>query len=501
MLQGWCWKWLAQAMTGGGGGGGQRRRKMNMGRGADGGCGTEEKPCSISVNSVAVRAPPSIEIAEKPLNCEEIASLQLPLESCSSSVDFFTQARKALCLRSPFDADDASAQTPSSSNSAGVVSTTFLPSGLAHLLLKHSDGSRKRHKRSHSGGEHKGRPEKSRGLNIWTETEEYFRELTVEDIDKLNQGSCLGFSGSDKCFTIPALETAGAACKLWSMGNLGNANTGNAENDGVDLDDQGCAVRGEMKEGDDKEEGLKEENDTQFMDVDIIGEGNEVLKAEEMVKEEKGAKMENGVKGSIALIGFEWLLGSRSKIYLTSERPSKKRKLLGGDAGLEKLLVTRPVDGSSSLCHYCNTGDIGDQLNRLVVCSYCSVAVHQRCYGVQNDGDGTWLCSWCNQRKDGQSGERPCLLCPKQGGALKPAHKRDSHGSIVEFAHLFCCQWAPEVYVENIRTMEPIMNTDSINDSRRKLVCCLCKVKYGVCVRCSNGMSCGYPIVHCIFLF
>ena len=112
--------------------------------------------------------------------------------------------------------------------------------------------------------------------------------------------------------------------------------------------------------------------------------------------------------------------------------------------------------------------------------------------------DGTWLCSWCKQKKDGQSGDRPCLLCPKQGGALKLAQKTENQGLQVEYAHLFCCQWMPEVYVENIRTMEPIMNIDGINDTQRKLVCYLCKVKFGACVRCSYGMYCCLLIVHSI---
>ncbi|CAI9114672.1 OLC1v1015446C2 [Oldenlandia corymbosa var. corymbosa] len=488
MLQGYCWwKRLVEVMTGGGGGiGGERPREMA----ATTANALERPPCPVSfpsVDSVSVRAPPSVEIAEKPLNSEEIAPLELPMESSSSSLDFFSQARKALCLRSPFDVDDAPSHPPSTSASASVPATTFLPSALAHLLNKNTDSHRKRHKRSHSAGEQKkARPEKSRGTTIWTETEEYFRELTVEDVDRLYQGSCLAFAGSDKYLATPEFVTAGTVCKLGSTENLCNVEVVNEENNGVRLDDKDCSVREEGSERNGGERTVNDEKDCQSMDVDIVGEGNEDLQTE-TVQAEEGAKLEKGVKGGMALDSYEWLLGSRRKIYLTSERPSKKRKLLGGDAGLEKLLITHPVDGSTSLCHYCSTGDMGDQLNRLIVCSSCSVAVHQRCYGVQNDVEGTWLCSWCRQRKYGQSGERPCLLCSKPGGALKPAQKRDNQGPVSVFAHLFCCQWVPEVYVENIRSMEPIMNIDGINETRWKLICCLCKVKSGVCVRCSNG--------------
>ncbi|XP_076929733.1 uncharacterized protein LOC143594272 [Bidens hawaiensis] len=40
--------------------------------------------------------------------------------------------------------------------------------------------------------------------------------------------------------------------------------------------------------------------------------------------------------------GMEWILGCRNKIYLTSERPSKKRKLPGEETRLEKLFAAQP---------------------------------------------------------------------------------------------------------------------------------------------------------------
>ncbi|GMP47140.1 hypothetical protein CsSME_00015038 [Camellia sinensis var. sinensis] len=424
-----------------------RRRKM-MGRGADGGCGTEEKICPIS------RVP-----ATFPAKENVALEKQTPI-----GIDCYTQARKALCERSPFDTEDAQVST---------IST--LPSGLANFLSRHSDG-RKRQKKLHSGVETKakssraGAAEKGRGSkNIWSETEEYFRELTVDDIDKLHELSSFVFSASQKCFSIPVLSNAFRD----SEGNGDIANEGNVVNvvnaNGVGFD---CGVV--------VDEEAKEEVE-QFMKIDSVG-------ANVLVQEEKGCSSSSQMAMSCS--GLEWLLGSRSKIYLTSERPSKKRKLLGGDAGLEKLIVACPVDGLSSLCHYCSLGDTGDQLNRLIVCSSCNVSVHQRCYGVQDNVADSWLCSWCNQRNALQSSDRSCLLCPKQGGALKPVSKKgvgSENGGSMEFVHLFCCQWMPEVYIKDTRTMEPVMNIEGIKETRRKLVCFLCKVKCGACVRCSNG--------------
>lgn len=408
-------------------GGRCHRQKKMMGRGAERGCGTEEKPCPIS------RAPAKIS-AKQPGNPEKEVSL---------GVDLYAQARKALSDRCPFETEEALANT---------VST--LPSGLACLLSKHSD-SRKRHKKSHSDTKSSSR--QSRGANIWLETEGYFRELAFPDIETLVEVSSSVSLATEKNFLIPyignSIEVNGVSSEL--------QNGENANGNGIVA----------------KEEDKKEDN--QLMEIDSV-------ETEVLPPEEKACSQ------SPLSSGLEWLLGLKNKVLLTSERPNKKRKLLGSDAGLEKLIIARPCEGNSSLCHFCCTGDIGEQSNRLIVCRCCNVAVHQKCYGMQEDIDEeSWLCTWCrhkNDKNDASNGEsvKPCVLCPKQGGALKPLHKSEDEESM-EFSHLFCSQWMPEVYVEDTRKMEPIMNIDGIKETRKKLVCNVCKVKYGACVRCSNG--------------
>ena len=143
--------WFVVVMTGGR----CHRQKKMMGRGADRGCGTEERQCPISRASAKT-------LAEQPGNPEK----DVPL-----GIDLYAQARKALSDRCPFETEEALANS---------VST--LPSGLAWLLSKHSD-SRKRHKKSHSDTKSSSR--QSRGASIWLETEGYFRELALEDIETL----------------------------------------------------------------------------------------------------------------------------------------------------------------------------------------------------------------------------------------------------------------------------------------------------------------------------
>lgn len=139
----------------------------------------------------------------------------------------------------------------------------------------------------------------------------------------------------------------------------------------------------------------------------------------------------------------------------------------------------------------------------MIVCSSCKVAVHLNCYGVQGDVMESWLCSRCKYKTDSEdSVKQACLLCPKKDGALKPVDVDgvESSGSVVQFAHLFCSLWMPEVYIEDLKKMEPIMNVKAIKGTRRKLLCKLCKLKCGACVHCSHGMHCCFIVLSsCVY--
>lgn len=429
--------------------------KKMMGRGADGGCGTEERPCRPAVSKIPAK------ISET--------------KNETVSIDVFSQARKALSERCPFD----------EVGEDGVLREAYLPTGLASLL-KQND-SRKRHKKSHSGADKNkkssSKGERPKGASIWVETEEYFRDLALSDIDALFEVASLSSLACKKCFLIPFRGNDNGDNVIVDM----NANVsggdcvscGNGDvNERVVKED----VKEEQKRCEQKEH-KKTEDWKHFMEVDSLG-------GDSLVKEEKV---------SDAYVGLEWLLGCRSRALLTSERPSKKRKLLGGDAGLEKILIGCPCEGDSGLCDFCCTGYTGKGLNKLIVCSSCKVAVHQKCYGVQENIDRSWLCSWCKEKKNdmGNSVNQPCVFCPKQGGALKPVH-----GGSTEFAHLFCSLLMPEVYIEDMMKMEPIMNVGGIKETRMKLVCNICRVKCGACVRCSHGMPCWLlSLDHSAFIF
>ncbi|CAG7904867.1 unnamed protein product [Brassica rapa] len=394
----------------------QRREKM-MGRGVDGGCGAEERPCRPSRRD----------------------SKGFEEERSSRGIDLLAQASKHLSERSPYDVNE--------DGSSVGVSVGTLPIALANLLNQKDD--KKRHKKSHHGGETKKKKsnrqgEKLKAGSIWVERQEYFRRLELPDLETLSDLASLRSLSSRGCFSVPSVEY---------------------ESIDVQQRETDASEKSEDVVGKEKEE-INEEA-VQPMSVDNVGD-----------------EVSSGADYSGSL---EWVLGCRNRILLASERPSKKRRRIGSDAGLEKLVVAAPCRGDALLCDFCCTGDAKEHHNQLIVCTSCKATVHRKCYGVVEDTDETWLCSWCEMEKGGSDSERPCLLCPKKGGILKPVVSKTENGGPPEFAHLFCSLWMPEVYIEDLNKMEPILNLPGIKETRRKLLCNLCKVKSGACIRCCNA--------------
>ena len=144
--------------------------------------------------------------------------------------------------------------------------------------------------------------------------------------------------------------------------------------------------------------------------------------------------------------------------------------------------------------------------NRIVNCSNCKVSVHQRCYGLHAVPDGQWLCARCTYLEStgwslnedaGGTQSMPCALCPKEKGALKPVKVEPTRIVGVghqKFVHLFCSLWAPEVFVEDMESMEPVLSLENVQENRMKLTCSICKIKHGACVRCSHGMYSSHHV-------
>ncbi|XP_019093842.1 PREDICTED: uncharacterized protein LOC104751678 [Camelina sativa] len=418
--------------------------KKMMGRGVDGGCGAEEKPCRPFRRA-------ALDKDNGNKGFEDMGSLE---------IGFLAQANKNLSERSPFD-------LPEDGSTSGLTVPT-LPVGLANLLNR--TDNKKRHKKSHSGTENKKNKssrqgDKLRSGSIWVEHEDYFRRLELPDLETLSDLVSLRSLSSRNCFSVPSVEYE-------SIDIQQRETDASAKNedvvcaDGVVLEEIKNALIKDISEGTVNKEEVNEDV-VQPMGVDNVGD--EISSASDY-------------SGSL-----EWVLGIRNRILLTSERPSKKRKLLGGDAGLGKLMVAAPCEGNTLLCDFCCTGDAKEYHHQLIVCTSCKATVHKKCYGLLEDSDKSWLCSWCELENGRVDSERPCLLCPKKGGILKSVLSKTENGGPVEFAHLFCSLWMPELYIEDLKKMEPILNLHGIKETRRKLLCNLCKVKSGACIRCCNG--------------
>ncbi|PNT76231.1 uncharacterized protein LOC100828066 isoform X2 [Brachypodium distachyon] len=353
--------------------------------------------------------------------------------------------------------------------------------------------------------------------------EAYFREFTLDDFQALEPKPLFGPNWLDPCLLLPFVV---GGKKLGEYSDPSDVAV-IAENS-----DSNLILGKENEEMQNKNDMVHSNLDTQEGSCSVgcnvevvnnngINEGHCEQDMQEVIlqQEEQPGEIEldQGKGHAVVLPGckpnldgsLNWLLGAKDRFVLTSERPNKKRKLLGADAGLDRLVLLPSLEGEAgSRCDVCSLGESDTASNRLLKCNSCEVSVHQKCYGVQVVPDGYWMCAWCNSswlarrltRSDaGTTVFMPCVLCPKDKGALKPVKwepGRTADGGNINFAHLFCSLWAPEVLVEDMDSMEPITNVGDIQENRTKMVCGVCKIMHGACLRCSHGTcrACFHPI-------
>jgi hypothetical protein len=98
-------------------------------------------------------------------------------------------------------------------------------------------------------------------------------------------------------------------------------------------------------------------------------------------------------------------------------------------------LYTEAEDEQETPCQVCNDPDYTD-VNQIVFCDGCNLAVHQLCYGVAEIPAGSWLCRRCAQR-DASRHNPPCRLCPLRGGAMWPC------AGGVGWVHSLCALYMP----------------------------------------------------------
>uniref|UniRef100_A0A0K0DBU9 PHD-type domain-containing protein n=1 Tax=Angiostrongylus cantonensis TaxID=6313 RepID=A0A0K0DBU9_ANGCA len=142
------------------------------------------------------------------------------------------------------------------------------------------------------------------------------------------------------------------------------------------------------------------------------------------------------------------------------------------------ILPGSSMDGDD-VCCVCGDGDVNN-VNQIIYCDMCNIAVHQDCYGVPYIPEGQWLCRRC---KLSPSAHVECCLCPNTSGAFK----QTSDG---RWAHVICAIWLNEVHFGNLVFLEPIEGVDASLERRCKLKCLvsvtLFRKKMGACLQCST---------------
>ncbi|KAJ9188144.1 hypothetical protein P3X46_003534 [Hevea brasiliensis] len=124
-----------------------------------------------------------------------------------------------------------------------------------------------------------------------------------------------------------------------------------------------------------------------------------------------------------------------------------------------------------AICRWVEDWDV----NKIIICNRCQIAVHQECYGARNVEDLTsWVCRACETPDI----ERECCLCPLKGGALKPSDIE------MLWVHVTCAWFRPEVGFLNHENMEPATGILRIPSTTFLKSCVICNQTHGSCIQC-----------------
>ncbi len=110
------------------------------------------------------------------------------------------------------------------------------------------------------------------------------------------------------------------------------------------------------------------------------------------------------------------------------------------DVDLEK--AAKGEDEDDSVCCICFDAD-STEVNPIVFCEGCNIAVHKFCYGLPQVPEEDWFCKKCESPV--QTAQISCQFCGIGDGALK----RSSDG---EWAHSFCSIWHPAISLRDATT-------------------------------------------------
>jgi len=186
---------------------------------------------------------------------------------------------------------------------------------------------------------------------------------------------------------------------------------------------------------------------------------------------------------------------------LTEMNESSESESSGCESSTSERKNTEGPMSMDEGCCICEISDATD-VDPLVYCDECNLAVHKLCYGIAAIPDGDWFCNVCTFWKkkrskdplcDPKSCPLKCILCEGSRGAMKELHKNRKDEQD-RWAHIVCA-----LFIEEVRFHDPETSTGIIIDdipSSKKVLdgvrgCFYCK-KAGFVVKCCcEDKSCG----------
>ena len=189
--------------------------------------------------------------------------------------------------------------------------------------------------------------------------------------------------------------------------------------------------------------------------------------------------LNNRKRGRINPDDFEWLIDAFERAALREISDSEQKQQL-------------ELESRNDVCCVCGDGTSED-INQVMYCDGCDMAVHQQCYGVPALPTGSWFCERCLERKrlgitDPKTEDDGvfCALCGEKG--LKEAFKKTTSGLWV---HVFCVMYDCDtsfsftkgagemMYLKNIVADNPKYRF--VDENHR---CEICKSNRGLLVGC-----------------
>lgn len=202
-------------------------------------------------------------------------------------------------------------------------------------------------------------------------------------------------------------------------------------------------------------------------------------------------------EGQITVTAFEWML-----------QWLERRAFLAAQS-LENLQSKNAAQFDDTPCTVCRRKDSND-VNQIVICDGCDVAVHQECYGIGPLPDGAWMCDPCSDNLKPR--DIACEFCFAIGGGIfKPIvnvsknastakeigpavpvgykHRKSRSSSEKTWGHVQCAKWVHGASIDTKKIGSKIIYKAPHPSklAQRLPQCDICSRNKGMTTKCSDS--------------